>query len=111
MGNKTNLRLSRRWNQRNHGRASMRGKNSHRVEFIQTRHEEMAAFMACAPAQFTREEGVCLATSGPGAIHLLNRLYNAKMDHTPVVAIVGQSSRQAIGSSYQQEVDLVSLFK
>jgi pyruvate dehydrogenase (quinone) len=86
-------------------------KNSHRIEFIQARHEEMAAFMACAHAKFTREVGVCLATSGPGAIHLLNGLYDAKMDHTPVVAIVGQSSRQAMGGSYQQEVDLVSLFK
>jgi pyruvate dehydrogenase (quinone) len=75
-------------------------KNSHRIEFIQARHEEMAAFMACAHAKFTREVGVCLATSGPGAIHLLNGLYDAKMDHTPVVAIVGQSSRQAIGGSY-----------
>lgn len=86
-------------------------KNSHRIEFIQTRHEEMAAFMACAHAKFTKEVGVCMATSGPGAIHLLNGLYDAKMDHSPVVAIVGQSSRQAIGGSYQQEVDLASLFK
>jgi pyruvate dehydrogenase (quinone) len=86
-------------------------KNSHRIEFIQARHEEMAAFMACAHAKFTHEVGVCLATSGPGAIHLLNGLYDAKMDHAPVVAIVGQSSRQAIGGSYQQEVDLSSLFK
>lgn len=86
-------------------------KNSHRIEFIQARHEEMAAFMAGAHAKFTGEVGVCLATSGPGAIHLLNGLYDAKMDHTPVVAIVGQSSRQAMGGSYQQEVDLVSLFK
>lgn len=85
--------------------------NSHRIEFIQSRHEEMAAFMACAHAKFTGEVGVCLATSGPGAIHLLNGLYDAKMDHTPVVAIVGQSSRQAMGGSYQQEVDLISLFK
>ena len=86
-------------------------KNSHRIEFIQARHEEMAAFMACAHAKFTREVGVCLATSGPGAIHLLNGLYDAKMDHTSVVAIVGQSSRQAMGGSYQQEVDFPSLFK
>jgi len=86
-------------------------KNSHPVEFIQARHEEMAAFMACAHAKFTGEVGVCLATSGPGAIHLLNGLYDAKMDHAPVVAIVGQQSRQAMGGSYQQEVDLVSLFK
>jgi len=86
-------------------------KSSHKIEFIQTRHEEMAAFMACGHAKFTGEVGICLATSGPGAIHLLNGLYDAKMDHMPVVAIVGQSSRQAIGGSYQQEVDLLSLFK
>jgi pyruvate dehydrogenase (quinone) len=81
------------------------------IEFIQTRHEEMAAFMACAHAKFTGEIGVCLATSGPGAIHLLNGLYDAKMDHQPVVAIVGQQARAAIGGDYQQEVDLISLFK
>src|SRR5437867_13444448 len=80
-------------------------------EFIQARHEEMAAFMACGHAKFTDEVGVCMATSGPGAIHLLNGLYDAKLDHQPVVAIVGQSSRQAMGGSYQQEVDLLSLFK
>ncbi|HWT70715.1 MAG TPA: thiamine pyrophosphate-requiring protein [Oxalicibacterium sp.] len=81
------------------------------IEFIQTRHEEMAAFMACAHAKFSGEVGVCLATSGPGAIHLLNGLYDAKADHQPVVAIVGQSSRMALGGDYQQEVDLMSLFK
>jgi pyruvate dehydrogenase (quinone) len=81
------------------------------MDFVQVRHEEMAAFMACAHAKFTGEVGVCLATSGPGAIHLLNGLYDAKMDHQPVVAIVGQSSRSAIGGNYQQEVDLISLFK
>ncbi len=86
-------------------------KSDHKIDFVQTRHEEMAAFMACGHAKFTGEVGVCLATSGPGAIHLLNGLYDAKMDHQPVVAIVGQSSRQAIGGSYQQEVDLISLFK
>lgn len=80
-------------------------------EFVQVRHEEMAAFMATAHAKFTDEVGVCLATSGPGAIHLLNGLYDAKMDHQPVVAIVGQSARPAIGGNYQQEVDLLSLFK
>jgi pyruvate dehydrogenase (quinone) len=79
--------------------------------FIQVRHEEMAAFMACAHAKFTGEVGVCLATSGPGAIHLLNGLYDAKMDHQPVLAIVGQAARTAIGGRYQQEIDLVSLFK
>jgi pyruvate dehydrogenase (quinone) len=82
-----------------------------KVEFIQVRHEEMAAFMACGHAKFTGEVGVCLATSGPGAIHLLNGLYDAKMDHQPVVAIVGQQARMAMGGSYQQEVDLISLFK
>ncbi len=81
------------------------------VRFIQVRHEELAAFMACAHAKFTGEVGVCMATSGPGAIHLLNGLYDAKMDHQPVVAIVGQQARAAIGGSYQQEVDLISLFK
>ena len=86
-------------------------KNSHPVEFIQARHEEMAAFMACAHAKFTGEVGICLATSGPGAIHLLNGLYDAKMDHVPVVAVVGQQSRQGLGGHYQQEVDLTTLFK
>ncbi|TFW09852.1 thiamine pyrophosphate-requiring protein, partial [Oxalobacteraceae bacterium OM1] len=68
-------------------------------------------FMACAHAKFTSEVGVCMATSGPGAIHLLNGLYDAKLDHQPVVAIVGQQKRVSLGSDYQQEVDLVSLFK
>ena len=81
------------------------------LEFIQVRHEEMAAFMACGHAKFTGEVGVCLATSGPGAIHLLNGLYDAKLDHQPVVAIVGQSTRTVIGGSFQQEVDLTTLFK
>src|SRR5213595_897405 len=81
------------------------------MHFVQVRHEEMAAFMACAHAKFTGEPGVCLATSGPGAIHLLNGLYDAKLDHQPVVAIVGQAARMAMGGSYQQEVDLQSLFK
>src|SRR5213595_3510260 len=81
------------------------------IEFIQARHEEMAAFMACGHAKWTGEVGVCLATSGPGAIHLLNGLYDAKLDHQPVVAIVGQQSRMGLGGNYQQEVDLVTLFK
>ncbi|MDB6075557.1 MAG: thiamine pyrophosphate-requiring protein [Verrucomicrobiaceae bacterium] len=81
------------------------------VEYVQVRHEEMAAFMACAHAKFTGQVGVCLATSGPGAIHLLNGLYDAKMDHQPVLAIVGQQALSALGSEYQQEVDLLSLFK
>src|SRR5439155_1155210 len=80
-------------------------------EFVQVRHEEMAAFMACGHAKFTGELGVCLATSGPGAIHLLNGLYDAKLDHQPVLAIVGQQGRMSLGSSYQQEVDLQTLFK
>ncbi len=82
-----------------------------KITFIQTRHEETAALMACAHAKFTGEVGVCLATSGPGAIHLLNGLYDAKLDHQPVVAIVGQKSRMSLGGHFQQEVDLVSLFK
>ena len=82
-----------------------------RPEFIQARHEEMAAFMATAHAKFTGDVGVCLATSGPGAIHLLNGLYDALLDHQPVVAIVGQQSRAALGGPNQQEVDLASLFK
>jgi pyruvate dehydrogenase (quinone) len=82
-----------------------------KIEFIQARHEEMAAFMACAHAKFTGEVGVCLATSGPGAIHLLNGLYDARLDHQPVVAIVGQQARTALGGHYQQEVDLHTLFK
>ncbi len=72
-------------------------------EFVQVRHEEMAAFMASAHAKFTGEVGVCLATSGPGAIHLLNGLYDARLDHQPVLAIVGQQARAALGGQYQQE--------
>jgi pyruvate dehydrogenase (quinone) len=83
----------------------------HAIQFIQARHEETAAFMACGHAKFTGEVGVCLATSGPGAIHLLNGLYDAQLDHQPVVAIVGQADRAAIGGDYQQEIDLISLFK
>ena len=80
-------------------------------ELIQARHEEMSAFMACGHAKFTGEVGCCIATSGPGAIHLLNGLYDAKLDHQPVVAIVGQQKSFSLGSNYQQEVDLISLFK
>src|SRR5207249_9495332 len=80
-------------------------------EFIQARHEEMAAFMACGHAKFSHEVGVCIATSGPGAIHLLNGLYDAKLDHVPVLAIVGQQNQMALGAAYQQEVDLQTLFK
>ncbi|HEY3519451.1 MAG TPA: thiamine pyrophosphate-requiring protein [Rhodanobacteraceae bacterium] len=82
-----------------------------RMKLVRARHEEMCAFMACAHAKFTGEVGVCMATSGPGAIHLLNGLYDAKLDHMPVVAIVGQQARAALGGQYQQEVDLTSLFK
>jgi pyruvate dehydrogenase (quinone) len=90
---------------------SSNGERGGRVQFIQARHEEMAAFMACAHAKFTGEVGVCMATSGPGAIHLLNGLYDAKLDHAPVVAIVGQQARAGLGGNYQQEVDLQTLFK
>src|ERR1700740_1867054 len=82
-----------------------------KFNFVQVRHEEMAAFMACGHAKFTGDIGVCLATSGPGAIHLLNGLYDAQMDHQPVLAVVGQQSRTALGGNYQQEIDLISLFK
>jgi len=81
------------------------------LEFIQCRHEEIASFAACAHAKFTGEVAVCMATSGPGAIHLLNGLYDAKLDHQPVVAIVGQQPRMALGANYQQEVDLDALYK
>jgi pyruvate dehydrogenase (quinone) len=79
--------------------------------FVQARHEEMAAFQAVGYAKFSGKVGVCAATSGPGAIHLLNGLYDAKLDHVPVVAIVGQTARSAMGGAYQQEVDLQTLFK
>ena len=87
------------------------GRADNKPQFVQARHEEMAAFEAVGYAKFTGRFGVCMATSGPGAIHLLNGLYDAKLDHVPVVAIVGQTSRSAMGGSYQQEVDLLSLFK
>jgi pyruvate dehydrogenase (quinone) len=87
------------------------GRAGNKPQFVQARHEEMAAFEAVGYAKFGERFGVCMATSGPGAIHLLNGLYDAKLDHVPVVAIVGQTSRSALGGSYQQEVDLQSLFK
>ncbi|ALZ85191.1 thiamine pyrophosphate-binding protein [Pseudomonas oryzihabitans] len=87
------------------------GRVADQFDYVRVRHEEMAAFMACAHAKFTGEVGVCLATSGPGAIHLLNGLYDAKMDHMPVVALVGQQAASSLGSDYQQEVDLHTLFK
>ena len=82
-----------------------------KIRFIQTRHEELAAFMACAHAKWTGEVAVCMATSGPGAIHLLNGLYDAKKDHQPVVAIIGQQKNMSLGADFQQEVDLISLYK
>jgi len=87
------------------------GRADNQPRFVQARHEEMAAFEATGYAKFTGRLGVCAATSGPGAIHLLNGLYDAKLDHVPVVAIVGQTERSAMGGAYQQEVDLLSLFK
>jgi pyruvate dehydrogenase (quinone) len=82
-----------------------------KIEFVQARHEEMAAFMASAHAKFTGEVGVCIATSGPGATHLITGMYDASMDHMPMLAIAGQSARTAMGGHYQQEVDLNSAFK
>ena len=87
------------------------GRADNKPQFVQARHEEMAAFEAVGYAKFSGKVGVCAATSGPGAIHLLNGLYDAKLDHVPVVAIVGQTNRSAMGGSYQQEVDLLSLYK
>ncbi|MFG2120065.1 thiamine pyrophosphate-requiring protein [Streptomyces sp. NPDC048710] len=87
------------------------GRAENKPRFIQSRHEEMSAFEAVGYAKFSGRVGVCAATSGPGAIHLLNGLYDAKLDHVPVVAIVGQTNRSAMGGSYQQEVDLLSLYK
>src|SRR5580693_8480739 len=82
-----------------------------KISFVQVRHEEMAAFMASAYAKFTGELGVCIATSGPGASHLITGLYDARLDHMPVLAIAGQQARTAIGGHYQQEVDLAAMFK
>jgi pyruvate dehydrogenase (quinone) len=93
------------------GLLSALGRMEDALDFVQVRHEEEAAFMACGHARFTGEVGVCLATSGPGAIHLLNGLYDAKLDRQPVVAIVGQQARATLGGHYQQEVDLANLMK
>jgi Thiamine pyrophosphate enzyme, N-terminal TPP binding domain len=82
-----------------------------KIRFVQARHEEMAAFMASAYAKFSGRLGVCFATSGPGASHLITGLYDALMDHQPVLAIAGQQARNALGGQYQQELDLVSMFK
>ncbi|RQS63196.1 thiamine pyrophosphate-requiring protein [Burkholderia sp. Bp8984] len=87
------------------------GRAEDKIAFVQARHEEMAAFMASAHAKFTGELGVCVATSGPGATHLVTGLYDARLDHMPVLAIVGQQARAALGGHYQQEVDLPALFK
>ncbi|KUL53101.1 thiamine pyrophosphate-requiring protein [Streptomyces sp. NRRL S-1521] len=87
------------------------GRAVDRPRFVQARHEEMAAFQAVGYAKFGRRLGVCVATSGPGAVHLLNGLYDTKLDHVPVLAIVGQTDRSAMGGSYQQEVDLHTLYK
>ncbi|RQS46295.1 thiamine pyrophosphate-requiring protein [Burkholderia sp. Bp8990] len=87
------------------------GRAEGKIAFVQARHEEMAAFMASAHAKFTGELGVCVATSGPGATHLVTGLYDARLDHMPVLAIVGQQARAALGGHYQQEVDLPALFK
>src|SRR5579862_2496947 len=85
-------------------------RHEEQLRFIQTRHEEMASFMACGHAKYTGQVGVCMATSGPGAIHLLNGLYDAKLDHQPVVAIVGQTFVRALGGDFQQEVNLLQLY-
>ncbi|MET8583111.1 thiamine pyrophosphate-requiring protein [Streptomyces collinus] len=87
------------------------GRADDKPRFIQSRHEEMSAFEAVGYAKFSGRLAVCAATSGPGAIHLLNGLYDAKLDHVPVLAIVGQTNRTAMGGSYQQEVDLHTLYK
>ncbi len=81
-----------------------------KVRFVQVRHEESAAFAACGYAKYTGRLGVCIATSGPGGIHLLNGLYDAKMDNQPVLAITGHTFHDLIGTRYQQDVDLVKLF-
>src|ERR1700678_4574692 len=86
------------------------GRAENKPQFIQARHEEMAAFEAVGYAKFTGHFGVCMATSGPGAIHLLNGLYDAKLDHAPVLAITGMQETQMLGTGYQQEVSLEKLF-
>lgn len=103
--------LNRFQSKQKHDRNDRTGDSDQCIEFIQVRHEEMAAFMAAAHAKFTGELGVCIATSGPGASHLITGLYDARMDHMPVLAIAGQQARAALGGHYQQELDLVSMFK
>ena len=85
--------------------------NQDKIRFVQVRHEESAAFMACSYAKFTGRLGVCMATSGPGAVHLLNGLYDAKLDHAPVLAITGHTFHDQLGMQYQQEIDIMTLFK
>ncbi|MDQ0584405.1 thiamine pyrophosphate-requiring protein [Streptomyces rishiriensis] len=87
------------------------GRAGDEPRFVQSRHAEMSAFQAVGHAKFSGRLGVCVASSGPGAIHLLNGLYDAKLDHVPVLAIVGRSHRSAMGGPYQGEVDLHTLFK
>ncbi len=87
------------------------GSTDESIDFVQVRHEVMAAFMACAHAKFTGQVGVCCATAGPGAIQLLNGLYDAKLDHQPVLAIIGQQPRSVLGTNYIQDVDLPNLFQ
>src|SRR5213595_3363518 len=82
-----------------------------KMRVIQVRHEEAAAFAACGYAKFTGRLGVCLATSGPGGIHLLNGLYDAKCDGIPVLAITGHTFHDLIGTHYQQDVDLTKLYQ
>ena len=81
-----------------------------KIKFVLVRHEESAAFMACAYAKYTSKLGVCVATSGPGAIHLLNGLYDAKMDNTPVLSITGSTYSDLMNSDYQQDVNVIELF-
>ncbi len=90
----------------------LRGLQKHDEDFlfVQARHEEMAAFMASAYAKFSGELGVCLSTGGPGATHMITGLYDAKLDHMPVLAITGQASRSVRGGHYQQELNLDRMF-
>ncbi|WP_439028837.1 thiamine pyrophosphate-requiring protein [Gordonia terrae] len=93
------------------GLLSAWGRAGNNPQFVQSRHEEMSAFQAVGYAKFSGQVGVCAATSGPGGVHLLNGLYDAKLDHVPVVALVGQTERSAMGGAYQQEIDMLALYK
>src|SRR5689334_7535252 len=86
-------------------------RNSDKVRFVLVHHEEAAAFMATAHAKATGRIGVCLATSGPGGVHLANGLYDAKLDHVPVLAITGLQESSVLGTAYQQEVNLDRLYE